>query len=447
MTPRTPPPTRHRLLEQRPALRPDILRSTALRRGPAVVHLVKDPRSGQSFEVGVKEHFLMSRLDGSRTLGEVGQEYAARFGRRLGEAHWQQLLKLLWERRLLEGAGNAESARGAESAGASGPAGGSRPSGPAVSGQPAGAVPRKLVTGTLLKGTLRLAADATATTDRLYRAVGFALAPVVVVPVLLLALGMETYIAVHAGAFLDDTVRLFRQPAALLAAFTLLWASTALHELAHGVVARHFGGTVGEIGLRWHLPMVFMYCTVENYPYLPTRRARVATAAAGTVMNLAFLLPFWLLWSLLPGGDAARGPLAGLLFTGSVLALTNLVPLPPLDGYKMLGHALGMADYATESRRFLRLLAARAVRRGDGVAAYPRAARIAYTAYGLGAVVLVGGSGTGFVLLCHHLAGDRYGVWAVVVPVLLVAALVAVTGPWARRGARNTQTSSTPPNT
>ncbi|MFC5144867.1 peptidase M50 [Streptomyces aureoversilis] len=436
-SPSTPPPARQGLLEQRPALRPEILRSSALRRGPAVVHLVKDPRSGQSFEVGVKEHFLMSRLDGSRTLGEVGEEYAARFGRRLGEAHWQQLLKLLWERRLLNGAGSAESA---------GNGGGAGSSGPAVSGQPAGAAPRKPVTGTLLKGTLRLAADATATTDRLYRAVGFALAPVVVVPVLLLVLGMETYIAVHAGAFLDDTVLLFRQPGALLAAFTLLWASTALHELAHGVVARHFGGTVGEIGLRWHLPMVFMYCTVENYPYLPTRRARVATAAAGTVMNLAFLLPFWLLWSLLPGGDASRGPLAGLLFTGSVLALTNLVPLPPLDGYKMLGHALGMADYATESRRFLRLLGARAVRRGDGVAAYPRAARIAYTAYGLGAVLLVGGSGAGLVLLCHHLAGDRYGAWAAAVPALLVAALVAVTGPWARRGDRHTPTSSTPPD-
>ncbi|MET9415834.1 M50 family metallopeptidase [Streptomyces klenkii] len=413
------PPDRHALLEQRPALRPEVLRSSALRRGPAVVHLVKDPRSGQSFEVGVKEHFLMSRLDGSRTLGEVGDAYAARFGRRLGEAHWQQLLKLLWERKLLEGAG---------------PAAPERPAGPAA--------PRGLVTGTLLKGTLRLAAEATATTDRLYRAVGFALSPLVVVPVLLLVLGMEAYVAAHAGAFLDDTVRMFRRPATLLAVFTLLWASTALHELAHGVVARHFGGTVGEIGLRWHLPMVFMYCTVENYPYLPSRRARVATAAAGTVMNLAFLLPFWLLRALLPGGDAVRGPLAGLLLTGSVLALTNLVPLPPLDGYKMLGHALGMADYATESRRFLRLLGARAVRRGDGVAAYPRSARIAYTAYGLGAVLLVGGSGAGFVLLCHHLAGERYGVWAAVVPALLVAVLVAVTGPWARRGARHAQTSS-----
>ncbi|MCD9194524.1 metalloprotease [Streptomyces albireticuli] len=402
------------LLDRRPALRAEVLRSAALRRGPALVHLVKDPRGGQSFEVGVKEHFLMARLDGTRTLGEIGEEYAGRFGRRLGEANWRQLLGLLWERGLLAGA-EAPAAAPPE------PEAGRR---------------------TLFKGTLRLAADAAATTDRLHRAVGPLLSAVFVVPVVLLATGMEVFVGLRLGDFAGEALRLFRQPAALLAVLTLLWVSTALHELAHGVVARRFGGTVSEIGLRWHLPMVFMYCRVENYPYLPTRWARVATAAAGTVMNLAFLLPFWLLWSLLPGGDPVRGPVAGLLFTGSVLALTNLVPLPPMDGYKMLGHGLGMADYATESRRFLRLLCARAVRRGDGVAGYPRGARIAYAAYGLGAVLLVCGGGAGFVLLCHHLQGDRYGVWAAVVPALLIAALVAATGPWAGRRGRDAQALS-----
>ncbi|MGW2366848.1 site-2 protease family protein [Streptomyces sp. NPDC001667] len=392
------------LLERRPALRPDVLRSAALRRGTSVVHLVKDPCGGQSFEVDVKEHFLMARLDGTRTLGEIGEEYARHFGRRLGEANWRQLLGLLWERRLLTGA---------------------EPPEPAAAPEPERSTP--------LKGTLRLTADAAATTDRLYRAVGFALSPWFVVPLVLLALGMEVYVALHLGVFTDGALELFRQPATLLAVGTLLWVSTALHELAHGVVARHFGGKVGEIGLRWHLPMVFMYCKVENYLYLPTRWAQAATAAAGTVMNLAFLLPFLLLRSVLPDGDPAREPLAGLLLVGSVLALTNLVPLPPLDGYKILGHCLGMADYATESRRFLRLLAARAVRRGPGVAGYPRAARIAYASYGLGAALLVGGSGVGGVLLCHHLLAGRYGVWAAVVPGLLIVALVAVTGPWAGR--------------
>ncbi|WP_370423451.1 peptidase M50 [Streptomyces sp. QH1-20] len=391
--------------QRQPALRPEVLLSPAMRRGAARVHVVKDPASGKSFEVGPKECFLMARLDGQRTLAGIGEEYARHFGRALGEAHWRRLLGLLWERGLLVGA---------------------EPIAPV----PAEPPPRP----TPWKGKLRLVADAGAATERLYRATGFALSARFLLPVLALVGVMETTLVLRLDGFVRDTGWLLSRPVPLLAVFSLLWVSTALHELAHGVVARHFGGTVGEIGLRWHLPMVFMYCEVGNYLYLRSRWAQMATAMAGTVMNLVFLLPFAALWAVLPAGDPVRAAVAGLLTLGTAQALVNLVPLPPLDGYRMLAHALGMADYATESRRFLRLLSARVLRRGPGVGAYPRGARIAYAAYGVGSVALVGGSGVGFVLLCHHFLADRYGVLAAVVPALLVAVLVAVTGPWARRG-------------
>ena len=55
---------------------------------PARVHLVKDPVTGARLEVGAKEHFVIARLDGHRSLDEIGAEYAAAFGARLGEAQW-----------------------------------------------------------------------------------------------------------------------------------------------------------------------------------------------------------------------------------------------------------------------------------------------------------------------------------------------------------------------
>ncbi|MFC5720529.1 peptidase M50 [Streptomyces gamaensis] len=361
------------LLEQRPALRAEVLLSAALRRGTAMVHLVKDPGSGQSFEVGVKEHFLMSRLDGSRTLAGIGEEYARHFGRRLGEANWRQLLGLLGERGLLEGA------------------------------DPPTREPEQRPRATFVRGTLRLSADPARTVDRLHRAVGFVFSAPCAVPLVLLTLAMEATVALRPAEFASGAGELLRQPVLLLGALTLLWVSTALHELAHGVVARRFGGSVTEIGLHWRLPVVFMYCKVDNYPYLPTRWAKVATAGAGMFANLVFLLPFALARSLLPDGAQARGPLAGLLLLGSVLALTNLVPVPPLDGYKALSHALGMTDYAAQSRRFLRLLCARAVGHGPGAAGYPRGARIAYAAYGLGVTALACGAVVGLAVLAHHL--------------------------------------------
>lgn len=70
-------------LEATPKLSPDAVVSRALLHGPALVHLIKHRGSGRSFEVGAKEHFLISRLDGVRTLDDIGAEYARRFGRRL----------------------------------------------------------------------------------------------------------------------------------------------------------------------------------------------------------------------------------------------------------------------------------------------------------------------------------------------------------------------------
>ncbi|MZE79423.1 peptidase M50, partial [Streptomyces sp. SID5475] len=87
----------------RPELRAGVLVGGALLHGPATVHLIKNTESGLSFKVGEKEHFLISRMDGSRSLEELGAEYAARYGRRLADANWQQLLGMLGTRGLLAG--------------------------------------------------------------------------------------------------------------------------------------------------------------------------------------------------------------------------------------------------------------------------------------------------------------------------------------------------------
>ncbi|MFJ8001109.1 peptidase M50 [Streptomyces sp. NPDC096310] len=363
------------LLSHRPALRPDILLSPALLHGAATVHLIKEPAAGASFEVGEKEYFLISRLDGVRSLAEIGEEYARTYGRRLAAPHWQRLLHLLGVRGLLAG----------------GP--------PRPTPEPPARGPFE---GTLLRGTLRLVADAHATTTRLHRLLRPALRTPVLLPLAALTVAMEVLLAAHLPELARDTWWLVRQPVALVAVLTLLWLSTAAHELAHGVAARHHGGTVGEIGVRWRLPMAVMYCTVDNYRYLRRRRHQLAVAGAGAFANLLFLLPFLAWWTALEPGDATRRVLSGLLLLGSVQALVNFLPLPPLDGYTMLGHALRVSSLAPESGRYLRLR----LRGGPDAAAYPRRARTLYLGYAVGSVLLVAlvlaALTTGLVLLPVH---------------------------------------------
>ncbi|MGW2271226.1 peptidase M50 [Streptomyces yangpuensis] len=351
------------LLDHRPALRPEVLLSPPLLDGPATVHLVKDPVSGASFEIGPKEHFLVSRLDGSRSLAEIGTEYGRVFGRRLGEGNWQQLLALLGSRRLLAGGPD-----------------------PAPDPAPATGTSGKPLRGTLLRGTLRLVADADATTARLHRVLRPLLHPAVLGALLLGCLAMETVLAASLGELAGAFGWLLRHPAPLLAVATLMWLSTALHEFAHGIAARHVGGTVGEIGLRWRLPVAIMYCTVDNYRFLQRRRHQLAVAAAGAFANLLFLLPFWLWWAALPAGDdPTRRTLSALLLIGSAQALVNLIPLPPLDGYTMLGHGLRVTRLAPASSGYLRLR----MRDRAAAAAYPPRARRLYLGYAVGSTALV----------------------------------------------------------
>ncbi|MFE3329198.1 peptidase M50 [Streptomyces sp. NPDC059176] len=340
----------------RPALRAGVQIGPPLLRGPRTVHLIRHPVSGAAFEVGPKEHFVISRLDGTRTVDDVVAEYAAHFRLRLPEEQWTRLLGLLGARGLLEGSPDPE--------------------------PPA---PRPARTGNVWKGSRRTVADAHATTGRLHRLLRPLLRPWVQLPLVAAELAMIAVLLADLPGLVAGARELAARPWVLLPFAVFLWVSICLHELAHGIAARHHSGVVSEIGVRWRFPAVIMYCTVDNYLFLPGLRAKLVVAAAGAHANLLLLLPLAVARALLDADDPARPVLTGMLAVGVVQALSNLVPLPPLDGYRMLGHALGSANLAPETRIYLSLR-----RRGrEAVAAYPRRARRIHTSYAVVALALV----------------------------------------------------------
>ena len=365
------------LLALRPAVRSDVVVGPALLRGPAPVHLIKDPVTGARLEVGPKEHFVIARLDGRRSLEEIGAEYAAAFGVRLGEAQWTQMLRVLSVRGLLAAAGPAARPSADSPAGPSGSAGSAGSA--ASSGGPAAAPrpPRPVPAATWFSGRTRMVADAAATLDRLHDATAFARRRAVLGPLLALCAALLVAECVWFGQLADATSRLFHQPVALVAVGCVLWLSLALHEIAHGLAARAYGLRVSEIGLRRLAGFItYLYCEVEDLQFFGRRGPQVAVAMAGVVANLVFLLPFWPVWVLLPGSAQAVPFFGGLLLLGTAMGLFNLVPLPPLDGYKALGYALGTLQLATAGRDFLHVTAAAAARRPGA-----RAKRAAYTPY------------------------------------------------------------------
>lgn len=317
----------------RPRMRPDLLLSPEMARGPDRIHLVK-VRGGRVFEVSAREHFVMSRLDGSRSVAEVGAQYAARFGRRLGPAQWSQLLWLLHQRDLLDTGGTA----------------------PVVSPGPALA--------RLAAGSARL----------------FSVPAAVVGGVGLLA--MYAVIAVQSPRLWQDARPAFGDWRAIVAVVAVCYVSAMLHELAHGVAATRYGCPVVRINL------LALSCRVEDYQYLPSRTRRVVIAAVGGVLNSVVTAPFVVLWLATGNGVAAAVVLAG-----TAQSLVNYVPVAPLDGYKMLSHLLGVVALGPESRRYLWSRPRRWVT-GRG-ALYPARARLTLGLYGTAWHLLAAATGTG----------------------------------------------------
>ncbi|MGV9788163.1 ATP-binding cassette domain-containing protein [Streptomyces sp. NPDC003435] len=391
-------------LASRPRVRPDLVAGPQLVRGTARIHLLKDPRSGRRLELGPKEHFLITRLDGSRTLEEIGGEYAGAFGARLGEAQWGQLLRLLHGRGLLEGSPTSSQAP---------PAGPERP--------PNG----------ILAGRTRMVADAPALMDRLHRLTAPVRRPAVVRVLTALAVGVFTSVALQAGTLWRQTEETGRQPVLLFAVGCVLWCSLALHELAHGLFARAWGGRVTEIGLRWICFATYLYCEVEDVQFLGGRARKVATACAGVFANLLFLVPFYAVWVLLPDGAQARPALGALLLLGTVLGVANLLPLPPLDGYKALGHALGVSGLSEGARTFTGLAVRALFCRGPGIAAYPARLRLLYGGFAL----LTAVQSAALLVLCgaalRAMLPDGLAVLAWSLPPALLAAVLLL---WALGG-------------
>jgi putative peptide zinc metalloprotease protein len=403
----------------RPRLRPDIVLGPGLRDGTQLVYHLKDPRTGWYFRIGAREMFVVSRLDG-RSIEQIDEEYREHFNRRLDERHWHQILGLLGRRHLLVGtddeqsiAALARSARGQRTA-------------------------RR---GLLLYRMPLLRPDALFA--RLVPRVRMVFSPYLVVPALLAVVAMEVYLAAHAGELLRDMRHAAGRPSTLMLGIVVIWSTVALHEAAHGLTCKHFGGTVPEIGVIWRFPLLAPYCNADDVVLFTRRWPRVATAFAGIFAGLVAILPAWPVWAFSPAGSAVHELAGFVLLVGSGVALANLVPFLQMDGYFMLNHALGMVNLRTQTYRFWRRLAGRLVRRGAGVREYPWSARTTYLLYGMVSGLYLGSLCLRFAGFCFRTLHRWLGTAESLVLLAGLGALAVWLGMRSSRRMRDVQASAT----
>jgi Zn-dependent protease len=160
----------------------------------------------------------------------------------------------------------------------------------------------------------------------------------------------------------------------------ILIFSVILHEIAHGYAALHFGDHTAEYQGRLTLnplPHLDLYGSVilpilllithapfligwaKPVPYNPNnfrpearRRGEIMVASAGILTNLALVVFFSIVIrvaTVVPAIPPSVITLSAVIvLVNIVLALFNLVPIPPLDGSKILFGLLGYRSYRFE---------------------------------------------------------------------------------------------------
>jgi putative peptide zinc metalloprotease protein len=126
-----------------------------------------------------------------------------------------------------------------------------------------------------------------------------------------------------------------------------------IHEGAHAVAVRHYGGKVHEAGATLVAGLPLFYVEASDSYLFPEKFQRIAVAAAGIVAELVVAAMLVWLWLLMADGFSRQLALNLILVASVSTVLFNGNPLMRFDGYYILADALDRPDLRERSGEFV----------------------------------------------------------------------------------------------
>ena len=127
-----------------------------------------------------------------------------------------------------------------------------------------------------------------------------------------------------------------------------------IHEVAHGVTCKKYGGRVKSCGILFLLMIPMPYVDVTSSWRFSNKWQRILTSAAGMLSELFIAAIACFVWA-----SSSPGPLqyhaGNVIITATLLTLMfNINPLMRFDGYYMLSDWLEIPNLATHGRTWLK---------------------------------------------------------------------------------------------
>ena len=292
-----------------PARRPELILRPV---GDGSKWVVKDPATGGYYQLGEAESFLLGQLDGRQETGAAREAFAERFGSPLSEDELSEFVATAKAQGFLQtGSGSGPMSAASE------------------------------------RQTLLHWRKSLFDPDRLFSR----LAP------RLWFFWTGGFLAVSAACILLAAALLWanRQDVAGSISLALRWETvvlawltlllvTTLHEFAHGLTCKHYGGEVHEVGFLLIFLTPALYCDVSDAWLFREKSKRLWVTFAGGYFELFLWALAVFAWRLTAPGTFANYLAFVVVTACGVQTLFNFNPLLKLDGYYLLSDALGIPN-------------------------------------------------------------------------------------------------------
>ena len=126
-----------------------------------------------------------------------------------------------------------------------------------------------------------------------------------------------------------------------------------IHELAHAVTCKHFGGRCHEIGVLMLAMIPCLYCDVTDVWRLPSKWQRIAVSAAGMIAELVIAAVALIVWWHTQPGLLHVWSLSVVLVCSIGTLLVNANPLLRYDGYYILSDLAEVPNLADRAQGLL----------------------------------------------------------------------------------------------
>ncbi len=164
-----------------------------------------------------------------------------------------------------------------------------------------------------------------------------------------------------AVAMLSPRVDDILHPASpILASSNWLWLGGAwillriVHETAHAVTCKRYGGSVREWGILLLLFIPLPYVDVTSAWRFPRRSSRILTSAAGMLAEISIAAVAVIVWCNAESALVQQYALNVVMAASFTTVLFNANPLMRFDGYHIVADALNIPNLWTHGRGFVR---------------------------------------------------------------------------------------------